>query len=595
MKNYSVLVPVGSFEEYGGWVLDTQFVPTMGCPYLLAHGLGKPVADARTTVQFPQCGTYYLKVYTSNWVSPWKQGYYPGTFCIGIDDKVVDREFGTHEGLWDWEDGGSIEIGYDSVEVSLQDRTGFEGRCGFLFFSTDPDFIPPGEPKALFAFYQEMLGIKQGPVVEHFDMVVVGGGIAGMCAALSSARQGLKTALVQDRKVFGGNNSSEVRVWLGGLTNLEPFPGVGNIVGELEQERIGHYGDENQAGLYEDGKKQAILEREKNLSLFPATILMDSLVKGRSIESIVLWDYTNDKVFSLGGDLFCDCTGDGNLGAGSGADFEVSTNGHMGMTNIWYVEKTGQGETFPSCPWAVDLSQVDFPGRSDVKDVYGNVREMSLGCWFWESGCEHDPIVYAEYARDMNFRAMYGAWDCLRNHDRDYEGYRLGFSAYIGGKRESRRLLGDVILTKAEVIAQRSYDDGCVPSTWNFDVHYPDRRFYAAFHEGDGFLTKDYRDRYKIPFFIPYRCLYSRNIDNLFMAGRNISVTHDALGSARVMRTCGMMGEVVGFAAKICKEQGTVPRGVHEKYLNVLLSRLHALENHETHKPGLEKQMHNDQ
>ena len=198
--------------------------------------------------------------------------------------------------------------------------------------------------------------------------------------------------------------------------------------------------------------------------------------------------------------------------------------------------------------------------RGDVKDVYNNTREMSLRCWFWESGCELDPIAYAEFARDMNFRAMYGAWDCLKNHDNDYVNYRLGFSAYIGGKRESRRLLGDVVLTKAEVIAQRAFVGGCVPSTWNFDVHYPDRRFYAAFHEGDGFLIKDYRDLYKTSYFIPYRCLYSRNITNLFMAGRNISVTHDALGAARVMRTCGMMGEVVGYAAKVCLEYGITPR-----------------------------------
>jgi hypothetical protein len=595
MEKPSVLVPMGSFESFGGWVLDTQFVSLMGCPYLLAHGLGKPVEDAFTTVEFPSKGTYYVKVYTSNWVSPWKREYHPGTFCVGVGQRIVKKEFGTHAGLWDWEDGGAVEIESESVKVSLQDQTGFEGRCGFLFFSQDPYIVPPTNPKALFSFYQKLLGLEKQILETSYDMVVAGGGIAGMCAALSSARQGLRTALVQDRKIFGGNNSSEVRVWLGGLTNLQPFSGVGNIVGEFEQKRIGHYGSENQGTLYEDDKKQEILEQQDNLTLFPATLLMESQVSDSHIEAITLWSYTEDKVYTVSSSLFCDCTGDGNLGAVSGADFEVSTNGHMGMTNIWYVEKTLKEESFSPCPWAVDLTKVDFPGRAQVKDVYDNVREMSLGCWFWESGCELDPLVYAEYARDMNFRAMYGAWDCLKNHDHDYEGYTLGFSAYIGGKRESRRLLGDVILTKAEVIAQRGYEDGCVPSTWNFDVHYPDRRFYAAFYEGDGFLTKDYRDHYKIPFFIPYRCLYSRNIENLFMAGRDISVTHDALGAARVMRTCGMMGEVVGYAAKLCKENATSPRGVYENHLKELIYRLQALENHETAKPNIEMQMHNDQ
>jgi hypothetical protein len=587
---HDVLVPMGSFKNYGGWVLDTQFVSIMGSPYLLAHGLGKPVADATTTVEFPAKGKYYVYVYTSNWTSPWKKGFSPGRFQVSVGNTVLDREFGTHDGTWDWEAGGCIEVTSTSVLVTLKDLTGFEGRCAFLYFSTDEQVVLSKDPTELFAFYRQKRGTQAPSRI--FDLVVVGGGISGMCAAVTAAREGVKTALVHDREVFGGNNSSEVRVWLGGLTNMDPYPGIGNIVGEFEQERIGHYGDENKPEMYEDDRKRAVLDSEPNLTLFSSTIMMGSRTENDAIASITLWDYRNDTVFNLESKLFCDCTGDGTLGASSGADFEVTTNGHMGMSNLWYVEKTDDQELFPACPWAVDLRGVEFPGRGDVKDVYNNTREMSLGCWFWESGCELDPIAYAEFARDMNFRAMYGAWDCLKNHDNDYVNYRLGFSAYIGGKRESRRLLGDVVLTKAEVIAQRPYADGCVPSTWNFDVHYPDRRFYAAFHEGDGFLTKDYRDLYKTPYFIPYRCLYSRNISNLFMAGRNISVTHDALGAARVMRTCGMMGEVVGYAAKVCLEYGIAPRQVYEQQLGGYLGRLEALENREVPKTDIEKQMH---
>ncbi len=588
-----VLVPAGSFSCLGGWVLDTQFVSIMGGPYLLAHGLGKPVSDALTTVEFPEPGTYHLSVYTSNWTSPWKKGYSPGVFQLSVNGEVLSPIFGTHEGTWDWEYGGTVDVTSTTVQLALKDLTGFEGRCGFLYFSTEKQEVLPLDPREIFSLYREA---KQPPLASYsFDFVVVGGGIAGMCAALCAARQGLRTALIQDREVFGGNNSSEVRVWLGGLTNLKPFEGVGNIVGEFEQERIGHYGAENQADLYEDARKRSILEQEENLSVFSSAILMESRVDGSAIASVLAWQYRSDALLRFEAPLFCDCTGDGALGSMSGADFEVTTNGHMGMTNIWYVEKTDSKVDFPSCPWAVDLKEVEFPGRAEVKDVYDNQREMSLGCWFWESGCELDPIVYAEYARDLNFRAMYGAWDCLKNHDHDYPNHRLGFAAYIGGKRESRRLLGDVILTKAEVMADRPYKDGCIPSTWNFDVHYPDRRFYAAFHEGDGFLTKDYRERYRTPYFIPYRCLYSRNISNLFMAGRDISVTHDALGAARVMRTCGMMGEVVGYAASMCKTLGVSPRQLYEKHLVKLLSKLQALENREVPKPNVKVQMHNDQ
>jgi len=123
------------------------------------------------------------------------------------------------------------------------------------------------------------------------------------------------------------------------------------------------------------------------------------------------------------------------------------------------------------------------------------------------------------------------------------------------------------VLTKSDVKKGIIFEDACVPSTWNFDVHYPDRRFYSAFHEGDGFLTKDYHEKFNTPYFIPYRCLYSRNIKNLFMAGRNVSVSHDALGTVRVMRTGGMMGEVIGKAAKICIEYKINPRDVYENHL----------------------------
>ncbi len=200
-----------------------------------------------------------------------------------------------------------------------------------------------------------------------------------------------------------------------------------------------------------------------------------------------------------------------------------------------------------------------------------------MGCWFWESGCELDPIDYAEYVRDLNFRAMYGAWDTLKNHEGDYEDYKLAYASYIGGKRESRRVFGDVILTKNEVSKGVRFPDGCVPSTWNFDVHYPDRRFYAAFREGDSFITKDYHEHFNKPYFIPYRCLYSRNVNNLFMAGRNVSVSHDALGTVRVMRTCGMMGEAVGLAASLCVQKNVLPRGVYENYLDDFTALLRSI------------------
>jgi hypothetical protein len=192
-----------------------------------------------------------------------------------------------------------------------------------------------------------------------------------------------------------------------------------------------------------------------------------------------------------------------------------------------------------------------------------------LGGWYWESGFDHDPFEKSEYIRDWNFRAMYGAWDTLKNVDGRYPNHRLNWAAYVSGKRESRRLLGDVILTREDVLGGREYPDGCVPTGWPIDLHLPDPRYEPGF-EGDAFIAQAHYDRYQPPYWVPYRCLYSRNVPNMFMAGRDISVTHEALGTVRVMRTGGCMGEVVGMAASLCKRHDVDPRCVYEDHLEEL-------------------------
>ncbi|MEI6535284.1 MAG: FAD-dependent oxidoreductase, partial [Verrucomicrobiaceae bacterium] len=227
---------------------------------------------------------------------------------------------------------------------------------------------------------------------------------------------------------------------------------------------------------------------------------------------------------------------------------------------------------FPRVPWAVDLTDKPFPGRGVGDKSGGRNPNEKLGGWFWESGFNRDPIADVEWMRDLNMRAMYGAWDALKNVDKVYPNHRLGWSAFIAGKRESRRLMGDVVLTVDDFLKMKSYPDACFPCTWHIDVHTPEPAYQKG-HEGDEFIStfthgKEYT--YKGPYWAPYRCLYSRNISNLFMAGRDISVTHDALGPVRVMRTCGMMGEIVGKAAWIAVRHNTTPRGVYEKHLDLL-------------------------
>jgi hypothetical protein len=227
---------------------------------------------------------------------------------------------------------------------------------------------------------------------------------------------------------------------------------------------------------------------------------------------------------------------------------------------------------FPRLPWAVDLTDKPFPGRKLVNGEWTRAPLKELGGWFWESGFDKDQINEIERIRDLNFRAMYGAWDTLKNVDKLYPNHRLGWAAFIAGKRESRRLLGDVILTGEDFRKGRGFPDPAYPCSWHIDIHTPHPDFDKS-HKGDEFISTFTRGEgytYKSPYWAPYRTLYSRNITNLFMAGRDISVTHEALGAVRVMRTCGMMGEIVGKAAWIAVRHKTSPRGVYEKHLPLL-------------------------
>jgi len=402
LKKNSVFIEVGSFENYGGWVLDTQFIPNMGSAYLLAHGLGEPVENAQTKIELPETGTYRLWVFTKDWVAYWKKNCSPGLFKISIDGKECDTVFGTEGCEWAWQDGGIVEITSPAATIALCDLTGFEGRCGGILLTKDLEFVPPNDIDENSKMRRVLCGNEDTKFLGEYDIVIAGGGISGICAAVSAARDGLKTALIHDRDVVGGNNSSEVRVWLGGETNFEPFPNIGNITNEFEQETVAHYGAANVGEIYEDERKMSVLQNEENLDVFTGYFLVDAKMNGNEIESVIIYNVRTGKYGELSAKLFADCTGDGNLGYYAGADFEVTTNGHMGMTNVWHVEDMGSEQIFPSCPWAIDLTKVDFPGRRSVENVYGQTGSDSLGCWYWESGMEHDPIKMVFFAREPN-------------------------------------------------------------------------------------------------------------------------------------------------------------------------------------------------
>jgi hypothetical protein len=232
-------------------------------------------------------------------------------------------------------------------------------------------------------------------------------------------------------------------------------------------------------------------------------------------------------------------------------------------------------QPFPRCPWALDLSDKPFPGRAKFGDGKNSLDQFERK-WYWESGFDQDPIEDIERIRDHNFRAMYGAWDALKNVDGLYPNHRLGWAAFIAGKRESRRLLGDVVLDATDFTESRAYPDAVFPCSWHIDLHFPHQQYRKGF-EGNEFVsdyTRGEAHRYNGIYWAPYRCLYSRNVKNLFMAGRDISVSKTGLGPVRVMRTCGMMGEIVGKAAAVCVREGIAPRGVYETHLAALQDRM---------------------
>jgi hypothetical protein len=544
----------------------------MGSPFLLAHGLGRPVNDAVTTVSFPATGTYRLWVRTRDWVAPWKAPGAPGRFQVIVNGKRLSTVFGTEGADWHWQQGDIVRIADKITTIALRDLTGFEGRCDALIFTTDMNFVPPNEDDPLAEFRRRALGLGSQPKdAGNFDLVVIGGGMSGTCAAVSAARLGLKVALIQNRPVLGGNNSSEVRVHLGGKINLPPYPALGDVVKELDP---GHQGNARPPQFYDDARKMNVVKAEDNIHLFVNMHAFEVEMRGNRIAAVVAKHIINSTELRFPAPLFVDCTGDGTIGYLAGADYRMGREGRqqtgesmapekpdkmtMGASVMWYSADTGQPEVFPLCPWALQFTEQ-------------SCQNATRGEWNWETGLHRNQITEFEYIRDYSFRAIYGNWAFQKHKSRNrdkYQRLKLDWVAYIAGKRESRRLLGDLILKQQDIQARRRYSDSFVTTTWSIDLHYPDPK-NSKYFPGEEFRTICEQPPIK-PYPIPYRCLYSRNISNLMMAGRCISVTHVALGTVRVMRTCGMMGELVGMAASLCKKYNTDPRGVYHNHLNRL-------------------------
>ena len=564
-RDNAILLPGTLFDDPGGWIPDPQFMEVMHSSEMLAHGLGRPVADADTGFCAPQEGIYNVWVRTRNWTAYWTAKQGPGKFTLLIDGKALETVFGTGSPEWHWQPGGQIHLEAGPHRLAVHDLDGFDARFDAVLLTTDSD--TPGEIDGL---RRVLLDIPAPEEKGKFDFVVVGGGVAGMCAAISAARLGSRVAVVQDRKVFGGNNSSEVRVGLGGRLNIGRFPALGYLLNEFGPARKGNA---RPADVYEDEKKAEAIAAEENITAFTGYRVTSVEKEGLRIKAVIATQVDNYTEIRLEGDCFADCTGDATLGVLAGAQWAMGRESKdvygepsapekadgitLGASIQWYSETRPAPVSFPDIDWGLPIDE----------DTVQNARR---GQWYWEVGMRDDMIAEAEKIRDYGMYVAYSNWSYLKNHSRFRDEVAcedFAWLSFYAGKRESRRLFGDHVLTENDLRNFVQYPDGCVSTSWYIDDHEPDPDNAARFRDpwlSRGRLTP--LDYYPIPF----RCLYNRDIENMFMAGRDISVSHLALGTVRVMRTCAMEGEVVGMAADICRRKDCLPRQVYSDYFEEL-------------------------
>jgi hypothetical protein len=583
----TLLIEAEHFSAPGGWQLDTQFVDIMGSPYLIAHGLGQPVANASTGIEIPEAAIYHPWVRTRNWVpGDWTA---PGRFQLAVNGKPLPTIFGTEPG-WAWQKGEPVTLPAGRTVLELVDLTGFDGRCDAIVLTTDPNYRPDNSSEPMSAWRQQLLGITTREMVKEYDLVVVGGGLSGMGSAIAAARMGLSVALIQDRPVLGGNGSSEIRVAPRGNYPNWLYP-LGDLVKEFSPFIAENVGP---ASMYLDALREKSVRAEPNLDLFLEHRVYKVIMDGKNhIQSVCALSTREKAIRVFKGRYFADTTGHGLIGYWAGADYHMEDANRMGTSNLWKWSMAKAPVAFPESPWALPLTQKGFPYPGGGK-----------GEWYWESGFSKHPLKDLEAIRDHNLRAVFGAWNAIKNHgayaDKDKTGAshanaQLDWVAYVGGSRETLQLLGDVVLSKEDILSKRQFPDACVIVTWGLDLHYPhplyspstaDNPFIARSHFGGrvddttgplarspGFYA-DAPDSKRFDrakgYAIPYRCLYSRNIDNLFVPSRAMSVSHDALGTIRVMQTLGMCGVAIGRAAYVAKKHGTTPRGAYENHLDEL-------------------------
>lgn len=562
-----------AFAALGGWVVDPQSMGQMGSAYVMAHGMGVPVADAETECAIPAGGEWTVWARTRDWTATWKRGKPAGTFQLLVNGRALPETLGTNGSPWGWQKAGTAVLEKGSVRLALHDLTGFNGRCDALYLTTDPQACPENDRQKLAEFRRKIAGTacQDDPVT--YDLAVAGGGVPGICTAIAAMRTGSKVVLIQDRAVLGGNNSSEVRVGLGGFAHMSPYPNLGNVVTEIAPV-LGGPGT-YPAEMYEDARKQNVFGLQNRgqykLALNERVVAVErDKDDPKKITAFISRNTRTGAETRYRAKLFADCTGDAVIARMAGAEVmygreprarfneslapEKGDNQVMGMSVLWYSKKADRPSAFPDIDWGIPFTEE-------------NAYYIRNADWEWETGQYRNQAEETEYIRDYGLMATYANWSFLKNRSKrkaEWARDTLSWVSPVGGKRESYRVVGDLILTQNDIENHVAYPDATGTLTWSLDLHFPDPDNEKKFEEP--FRSCAYHRGIVKPYAVPYRCLYARDVKNLFLGGRHISTSHVAFSTVRVMRTLGVLGEVIGMAASICAKENLTPRDVYESH-----------------------------
>ncbi|PWE00315.1 FAD-dependent oxidoreductase [Marinilabilia rubra] len=569
----SLLIEAESFDEKGGWSVDPQFVEQMGSPYLIAHGMGSQVEDASTSFMIEEKGTYHVWVRTKDWApGNWEA---PGQFKVSVNHMELSTILGTRE-EWGWQYAGNIKLEKGTNTLGLIDLTGFNGRCDAIYLSQHKK--EPEQDNAKMVQWRQKLRNESSNSSDkkEYDLVITGGGLAGCAAAIAAAEQGLKTALIHDRPVLGGNASNEIRVHTLGI--------YGHFERILKMIDTEHYPNGSPKAAQEDEKRLKNIQKYKNIDLYLDWRAHNANSNDNYISHVDARHNQTGERIRFKAPYFVDCTGDGWIGYWAGAERmygressdtydehweqhgelwspEKADNFVMGSSLLWRSHKVDSTYVFPEVPWAMDVV-----GGYAAKE----------GSWKWEySDNDLHQVDDAEQIRDHMLKAIYGSF-YNEKQKAGNDSLSLEWVGFLLGKRESYRLVGDHVYNFNDVKNNVAFRDSVVVEERAVDVHF--QQYLEKAHKPD-FLSEAlfYRSgRY----YVPYRSLYSKNINNLFMAGRCFSCTHLGLGGPRVMLTTGQMGAAVGYAASICKKYNVKPREVYEKYLDEYMALVLSSDKH---------------